>query len=34
MEAERELFQVDLAEGIGMSEVTIVNWEKGRKYLG
>jgi DNA-binding XRE family transcriptional regulator len=27
---ERGLFQVDLAERIGVSEMTIVNWEKGR----
>jgi DNA-binding XRE family transcriptional regulator len=27
---ERGLFQVDLAKRIGVSEMTIVNWEKGR----
>jgi DNA-binding XRE family transcriptional regulator len=27
---ERELFQVDSAKRIGVSEMTIVNWEKGR----
>jgi len=27
---ERGLFQVDLAKMIGVSEMTIVNWEKGR----
>ena len=27
---ERGLFQVDLAKKIGVSEMTIVNWEKGR----
>jgi DNA-binding transcriptional regulator YiaG len=27
---ERELFQVDLAKMIGVDEMTIVNWEKGR----
>ena len=27
---ERRLFQVDLAKRIGVSEMTIVNWEKGR----
>jgi uncharacterized damage-inducible protein DinB len=27
---ERGLFQVDLAKRVGVSEMTIVNWEKGR----
>jgi len=27
---ERGLFQVDLAKMIGVSEMTILNWEKGR----
>jgi len=27
---EQGLFQVDLAKRIGVSEMTIVNWEKGR----
>ena len=27
---ERGLFQVDLAKKVGVSEMTIVNWEKGR----
>jgi len=27
---EHGLFQVDLAKMIGVSEMTIVNWEKGR----
>ncbi len=29
---ERGLFQVDLPKRIGVSEMTIVNWEKGRNY--
>jgi DNA-binding XRE family transcriptional regulator len=27
---ERRLFQVDLAKKVGVSEMTIVNWEKGK----
>jgi DNA-binding XRE family transcriptional regulator len=27
---EQDLFQVELAKRIGVSEMTIVNWEKGR----
>jgi DNA-binding XRE family transcriptional regulator len=27
---EREIFQVDLAKMVGVSEMTIVNWEKGK----
>jgi transcriptional regulator with XRE-family HTH domain len=27
---EQGLFQVDLAKRVGVSEMTIVNWEKGR----
>lgn len=27
---ERGLFQVDLAKMVGVNEMTIVNWEKGR----
>jgi DNA-binding transcriptional regulator YiaG len=27
---EKGLFQVDLAKRVGVSEMTIVNWEKGR----
>ena len=27
---ERGLFQVDLAKSLGVSEMTIVNWRKGR----
>jgi len=29
----RGLFQVDLAKRVGVSEMTIVNWEKGRTKL-
>jgi DNA-binding XRE family transcriptional regulator len=27
---EREIFEVDLAKMVGVSEMTIVNWEKGK----
>jgi len=27
---EQGLFQVDLAKKVGVSEMTIVNWEKGK----
>jgi transcriptional regulator with XRE-family HTH domain len=27
---ERGLFQVDLAKRIGVSEITILNWERGK----
>jgi ribosome-binding protein aMBF1 (putative translation factor) len=30
MEAGMGVFQVDLAKRVGVSEMTIVNWEKGR----
>jgi DNA-binding XRE family transcriptional regulator len=30
MEVEQGLFQKDLAKIIGVDEMTIVNWEKGR----
>jgi DNA-binding XRE family transcriptional regulator len=30
MEVEQGLLQRDLAKRIGVSEITIVNWEKGR----
>ena len=30
MEVGAGLFQVDLAKRIGVSEMTIVNWEKGK----
>jgi DNA-binding XRE family transcriptional regulator len=30
MRLEQGLFQLDLAKRIGVREITIVNWEKGR----
>ncbi len=27
---DKGLFQVDLAESLGVNEMTVVNWEKGR----